>query len=44
MNPPFTGMDPFVEDRLIWSDFHNDFAGELRARLNRTIRTAISRH
>jgi hypothetical protein len=38
MNSPFPGMDPFVEDRSIWSDFHNDFAGELRARLNQIIR------
>jgi len=38
MNSPFPGMDPFIEDRLIWSDFHNGLAGELRANLNRKIR------
>jgi hypothetical protein len=38
MNSPFPGMDPFIEDRLIWSDFHNSFAGELSANLNRKIR------
>jgi hypothetical protein len=38
MNSPFPGMDPYIEDRLIWSDFHNGFADELRADLNRKIR------
>jgi hypothetical protein len=27
-------MDPYVEDPEIWSDFHSDLAGEIRARLN----------
>ncbi|NJM41792.1 MAG: DUF4058 family protein [Anaerolineae bacterium] len=31
-------MDPFIEDRLIWSDFHNRLADEISATLNRTIR------
>ena len=38
MNSPFPGMDPYIEDRLIWSDFHNGLADELRANLNRKIR------
>jgi len=38
MNSPFPGMDPYIEDRLIWSDFHNGLADELRADLNRKIR------
>ena len=40
MNSPFPGMDPYIEDRLIWSDFHSDLAGEIRARLNAKIRPA----
>jgi hypothetical protein len=31
-------MDPYIEDRQIWSDFHGDLAGEIRARLNARIR------
>ncbi len=38
MSSPFPGMDPFIEDRLVWSDFHSDLAGEIRAQLNRRIR------
>jgi Protein of unknown function (DUF4058) len=38
MKSPFPGMDPYIEDRMIWTDFHNDLAGEFRATLNRTIR------
>lgn len=38
MKSPFPGMDPFIEDRQIWSDFHNGLADELRADLNRKIR------
>ena len=40
MNSPFPGMDPYIEDRLIWSDFHNNLASEIQARLNRIIRPA----
>ena len=40
MKSPFPGMDPYIEDRLIWSDFHSDLAGEIRARLNAKIRPA----
>jgi len=38
MNSPFPGMDPFIEDRLIGSDFHNRLADEISATLNRKIR------
>ncbi len=38
MKSPFPGMDPYIEDRLIWSDFHSGLADELRASLNRKIR------
>lgn len=27
-------MDPYIEDPEVWSDFHNDLAGEIRAALN----------
>ena len=40
MNSPFPGMDPFIEDRLIWPDFHNNLASEIQWQLNRTIRPA----
>ena len=38
MPSPFPGMDPYIEDPEIWSDFHSDLAGEIRARLNDAIR------
>lgn len=38
MASPFPGMDPYIEDPEVWSDFHSDLAGELRARLNAIIR------
>ncbi|MFN8442429.1 MAG: DUF4058 family protein [Caldilineaceae bacterium] len=38
MQSPFPGMDPFIEAPRIWSDFHGDLAGEIRAELNRKIR------
>lgn len=38
MPSPFPGMDPYIEGREIWSDFHGDLAGEIRARLNGLIR------
>jgi hypothetical protein len=34
MSSPFPGMDPFIESRRIWSDFHLDLAAEIRAHLN----------
>jgi len=40
MPSPFPGMDPYIETPRIWSDFHNDLAGEIRAELNRRIRPA----
>jgi hypothetical protein len=30
-------MDPYIETPEIWSDFHSDLAGEIRARLNQII-------
>ena len=38
MPSPFPGMDPYIESPRIWSDFHGDLAGEIRAVLNRQIR------
>ncbi len=38
MPSPFPGMDPYIEHPDVWSDFHGDFAGEIRARLNAAIR------
>jgi Protein of unknown function (DUF4058) len=38
MPSPFPGMDPYIEAHKIWSDFHGDLAGEIRAELNRKIR------
>ena len=34
MPSPFPGMDPFIESRRIWFDFHLDLAVEIRAHLN----------
>ena len=34
MSSPFPGMDPYIEARREWPDFHADLAGEIRARLN----------
>ncbi len=33
-SPPFPGMDPYLEAAPIWPDFHDAFAGEIRAELN----------
>lgn len=38
MPSPFPRMDPYIEAPRIWSDFHGDLAGEIRAVLNRQIR------
>src|SRR5689334_9663864 len=35
---PFPGMDPYIEDPEIWSDFHNNLAPEIQGQLNRVIR------
>lgn len=37
MPSPFPGMDPYIESRRIWSDFHIDLAAEIRANLNAQI-------
>ncbi len=37
MPSPFPGMDPYIETRRIWSDFHLDLAAEIRADLNARI-------
>ncbi len=37
MQSPFPGMDPYIEDRRIWLDFHHDLASEIRADLNSQI-------
>jgi Protein of unknown function (DUF4058) len=34
MPSPFPGMDPYIEDPEIWSDFHGGIADEMRAELN----------
>ncbi len=38
MPSPFPGMDPYIEQPAIWPDFHSDLAGEMRARLNPSLR------
>ena len=38
MPSPFPGMDPYIEHPNVWSDFHSDLAGEIRALLNPIIR------
>ena len=37
MPSPFPGMDPYIEGPELWSDFHNNLASEIQARLNRHI-------
>ena len=37
MPAPFPGMDPYIESPMLWSDFHNNLASEIRAHLNRHI-------
>lgn len=34
MPSPFPGMDPYLEDPVVWPDFHNSLAGRLRDALN----------
>jgi len=38
MPSPFPGMDPYIEDRDSWTDFHNNLASEIQAQLNSRIR------
>ena len=38
MASPFPGMDLFIEERSIWTDFHSDLSSEIRASLNNSIR------
>lgn len=40
MPSPFPGMDPYIEQSRIWTDFHGGLADEIRAALNRQIRPA----
>jgi hypothetical protein len=37
MPSPFPGMDPYLEAPDIWPDFHDAFAGEIRALLNQAL-------
>lgn len=37
MPSPFPGMDPWLEAPTIWPDFHDRFAEEISASLNRTL-------
>src|SRR5438067_843216 len=37
MPSPFPGMDPYLEAPLIWPDFHEALAGEIRAALNQSL-------
>ena len=37
MASPFPGMNPYIEDPKVWSDFHGGLAKEIRRRLNRMI-------
>jgi Protein of unknown function (DUF4058) len=37
MPSPFPGMDPYLEDPLVWSDFHGTFLMCIRAELNRRL-------
>src|SRR4029079_7921128 len=37
MKSPFPGMDPFIEARGLWSDFHDSLIVELRRTLNATL-------
>jgi hypothetical protein len=37
MPSPFPGMDPYIEHPDVWSDFHGGLAGEIRAKLNKTV-------
>jgi hypothetical protein len=34
MKSPFPGMDPFIEDRGLWPDFHDDLIAEIKRSLS----------
>ena len=34
MSSPFPGMDPYIGDPEVWSDFYGGLADEMRAQLN----------
>ncbi len=38
MPSPFLGMDPYIEDPEVWSDFHGGLAAEIRQGLNQSLR------
>jgi len=38
MPSPFLGMDPYIEDPEVWSDFHGGLAAEIRQALNQSLR------
>jgi hypothetical protein len=37
MPSPFPGMDPYIEDPEVWSDFHGGLPGEVSAKLNQVL-------
>jgi len=37
MPSPFPGMDPYIENPEVWSDFHGNMATEIQGQLNRAI-------
>lgn len=37
MPSPFPGMDPYLESPEVWNDFHDAFAGGIRAALNQDL-------
>lgn len=37
MPSPFPGMDPYIEDPEVWSDFHGRLAAEISSHLNKQI-------
>jgi len=37
MPSPFPGMDPYLEGPTHWSDFHFEYVGELRAKINQLL-------
>lgn len=38
MQCPFPGMDPYIERRAIWADFHDAFVAEIRGILQPLLR------
>ena len=37
MSSPFPGMDPYIESKLLWPDFHNSLAYEIKSSLNQML-------